>query len=59
MFEKSTWIRLPRNVVVGHGVLGETVAAVEELHLAGRPLVVTSPTPREVAGSVPASTNRS
>jgi len=50
MFEKSTWIRLPRNVVVGHGVLGETVAAVEELHLAGRPLVVTSPTPREVAG---------
>ena len=51
MFEKSTWIRLPRNVVVGHGVLSETVDAVAELHLTGRPLVVTSPTPREVAGT--------
>ena len=50
MFEKSTWIRLPRNVVVGHGVLDRTVEAVEELHLAGRPLVVTSPTPGGVAG---------
>ena len=50
MFEKSTWIRLPRNVVVGHGVLDQTVEAIDELHLTGRPLVVTSPTPREVAG---------
>ncbi|WP_299263022.1 NAD(P)-dependent glycerol-1-phosphate dehydrogenase [Halorientalis sp.] len=51
MFDKSTWIRLPRNVVVGHGVLDQTVDAVAELHLAGRPLVVTSPTPKEVAGN--------
>ena len=50
MFEKSTWIRLPRNVVVGHSVLDQTVDAISELHLTGRPLVVTSPTPREVAG---------
>ena len=50
MFDKSTWIRLPRNVVVGHGVLDDTVAAVEDLHLAGDPLVVTSPTPAKVAG---------
>ncbi|QSG07610.1 NAD(P)-dependent glycerol-1-phosphate dehydrogenase [Halapricum desulfuricans] len=50
MFQKSIWIRLPRNVLVGHGVLEDTVTAVEELHLAGRPLIVTSPTPREVAG---------
>jgi glycerol-1-phosphate dehydrogenase [NAD(P)+] len=50
MFEKSTWIRLPRNVVVGHDVLDRTAEAVAELHLTGRPLVVTSPTPREVAG---------
>ncbi|WP_137283482.1 NAD(P)-dependent glycerol-1-phosphate dehydrogenase [Halorussus salinisoli] len=49
MFDKTTWIRLPRNVVVGHGVLDQTVEAVSELHLAGRPLVVTSPTPRQVA----------
>ncbi len=50
MFEKTTWIRLPRNVVVGHGVLSETTDAIAELHLGGRPLVVTSPTAREVAG---------
>jgi glycerol-1-phosphate dehydrogenase [NAD(P)+] len=50
MFEKSTWIRLPRNVLVGHGVLDRTVEAVESLYLTGRPLVVTSPTPREIAG---------
>ncbi|MFC6716826.1 NAD(P)-dependent glycerol-1-phosphate dehydrogenase [Natrialbaceae archaeon GCM10025810] len=49
MFEKSTWIRLPRNVVVGHGVLGKAVDAVTELHLHGRPLIVTSPTPRKLA----------
>jgi glycerol-1-phosphate dehydrogenase [NAD(P)+] len=49
MFEKSTWIRLPRNVLVGHGVLSRTTEAVEELHLSGSPLVVTSPTPKEVA----------
>lgn len=51
MFEKSTWIRLPRNVLVGHGVLTRTTAAIDDLHLGGRPLLVTSPTPREVAGN--------
>ena len=50
MFEKQSWIRLPRSVVVGHGVLGETVAVLEDLHLDGRPVVVTSPTPKRVAG---------
>ena len=49
MFEKSTWIRLPRNVVVGHGVRESVVEVVDDLHLQGRPLFVTSPTPREVA----------
>jgi len=51
MFQKSTWIRLPRNVMVGHGVLEETGKAIADLHLSGQPLVVTSPTPREVAGN--------
>jgi glycerol-1-phosphate dehydrogenase [NAD(P)+] len=49
MFEKSTWIRLPRNVVVGHGVLDRTVEAIDGLYLDGRPLIVTSPTPRTIA----------
>jgi glycerol-1-phosphate dehydrogenase [NAD(P)+] len=49
MFDKSTWIRLPRNVVVGHDVLAETREVVADTHLTGRPLVVTSPTPKKVA----------
>ena len=50
MFEKSTWIRLPRNVVVGHGVLDDLGDAVEELYLSGNPLVVTSPSPDALVG---------
>ena len=50
MFEKSTWIRLPRHVAVGHGVLDDVVPAVADLRLGDRALVVTSPTPRDVAG---------
>jgi len=50
MFEKSTWIKLPRNVVVGHGVLGDLGDAVGGLYLDGTPLVVTSPTPERLAG---------
>jgi len=50
MFEKTTWIKLPRNVLVGHGVLGDLPAAVEDLHLSGPPLFVTSPTPNDLVG---------
>ncbi|MFB6304926.1 MAG: NAD(P)-dependent glycerol-1-phosphate dehydrogenase [Haloferacaceae archaeon] len=50
MFEKSTWIKLPRNVVVGHGVLDDLGDAVADLAVGGRPLVVTSPTPDDIAG---------
>ncbi|SEH40062.1 glycerol-1-phosphate dehydrogenase [NAD(P)+] [Halopenitus malekzadehii] len=50
MFEKSTWITLPRNVLLGHGVLADLGAALDDLYLTGRPLVVTSPTPNELAG---------
>ncbi|WP_336345542.1 NAD(P)-dependent glycerol-1-phosphate dehydrogenase [Halalkalicoccus ordinarius] len=49
MFEKSSWIRLPRNVLIGHGVLDRAVEAIDDLHLSGRPLIVTSPTPKEIA----------
>ena len=50
MFEKTTWIKLPRNVLVGHGVLDDLSAAVDELYLTGRPFVVTSPTPDGLVG---------
>ncbi len=50
MSAKSTWIRLPRHVVVGHDALERVPEAISELHLDGAALVVTSPTPRSVAG---------
>jgi glycerol-1-phosphate dehydrogenase [NAD(P)+] len=50
MFEKTTWIKLPRNVVVGHGVVEELYEAVDELPVTGRPLIVTSPTPDSMVG---------
>ncbi|MFB6136957.1 MAG: NAD(P)-dependent glycerol-1-phosphate dehydrogenase [Halobacteriaceae archaeon] len=50
MGQKATWIRLPRNVVVGQDALDRAGEVVEDLHLAGPALVVTSPTPRTVAG---------
>jgi Glycerol dehydrogenase and related enzymes len=50
VFQKSTWIKLPRDVVVGHGVLDEIGAVVADLSVTGPPLVVTSPTPNRIAG---------
>jgi glycerol-1-phosphate dehydrogenase [NAD(P)+] len=50
MFDKSTWIKLPRNVLVGHGVVDQLADAVDELYLSGRPLLVTSPSPERIAG---------
>jgi glycerol-1-phosphate dehydrogenase [NAD(P)+] len=58
VFDKSTWIRLPRAVVVGHDVLNETITASREAGLTGRPLVVSSPTPWAVAGERIAATYR-
>ncbi len=49
MFEKRSWIRLPRNVVIGHGVIEETETVLSDLHLSGCGLIVTSKTPRELA----------
>ncbi|KTG09764.1 glycerol-1-phosphate dehydrogenase [Haloprofundus marisrubri] len=50
MFDKTTWIKLPRNVLVGHGVVDELSDAVAELPFSGSPLVVTSPTPKRLVG---------
>lgn len=49
MFDKRAWIRLPRNVVIGHGVIEETATALSDLHLDGVPLIVTSSTPKTIA----------
>ena len=46
----SAWINLPRHVIVGHGALDEVAAVIEDLRFANRALIVTSPTPRSIAG---------
>jgi glycerol-1-phosphate dehydrogenase [NAD(P)+] len=50
MSGKRTWIRLPRSVLVGAGVLEELEAVLMELHLDGPAHVVTSPTPADIVG---------
>ncbi|ERG99418.1 MAG: glycerol dehydrogenase related enzyme [Haloquadratum sp. J07HQX50] len=50
MFEKTTWINLPRTVLVGHRVIDDLAAAVGGLYLSGPPLIVTSPTPNSLVG---------
>lgn len=50
MNDKRTWIRLPRSVLMGHGVSGELTTVLKELHPGVDVLVVTSETPRSVAG---------
>lgn len=49
-FDKSKWINLPRNVVVGHDVLREVPDVLETRLGFESALVVTSPTTRRVAG---------
>jgi glycerol-1-phosphate dehydrogenase [NAD(P)+] len=51
MSGKRSWIRLPRSVLVGAGVLDELGAVLTELHLDGPAHVVTSPTPASLVGA--------
>lgn len=50
MTAKSKWIKLPRNVLVGAGVIDSVGEAVGELSLPRRATLVTSPTPDELTG---------
>lgn len=51
MSGKRSWIRLPRSVLVGAGVLDELSGVLAELHLDGPAHVVTSPTPAALVGT--------
>lgn len=50
MSQKSTWISLPRHVIVGANATAEIMDVLSELPVDGRPLIVTSETPRQVTG---------
>ena len=49
-FDKSRWIQLPRDVVVGHGVLSQLPAVVADLCLQGPILVISGKTTMQTVG---------
>ena len=51
MTNTVTWKQLPRIVSLGEGVLSEMAPIVKELRLSGDPLIITTKTPKMVAGS--------
>ncbi len=50
MTHESTWKQLPRIVSLGEGTISEIIPIVEELRLPRDPLVITTETPKKVAG---------
>ncbi len=50
IFEKSKWMQLPRDVVIGHDVLSQLPAVCEDLHLGRSVLVVSGSQTRNIAG---------
>ncbi|SNQ59998.1 NAD(P)-dependent glycerol-1-phosphate dehydrogenase [Candidatus Methanoperedens nitratireducens] len=47
---KNKWMQLPRNVVVGHGVINDTGKVCKDLKLNGNALIVTGETTLKAAG---------
>ena len=47
---KNKWMQLPRNVVVGHGVINDTGKVCKDLKLNGSTLIVSGATTRNTAG---------
>ncbi|MDD1718866.1 MAG: iron-containing alcohol dehydrogenase, partial [Methanoregulaceae archaeon] len=50
IFDKSKWMQLPRDVVIGHDVLGQIPSICADLRLNGPVLLVTGPNTSAVAG---------
>ncbi len=49
-FDKSKWMQLPRDVVIGHDVIGHLPAVCEDLSLGKTALIITGTRTRDVAG---------
>lgn len=47
---KNKWMQLPRNVVVGHGVINDTGKVCKDLKLNGKALIVTGMKTKKTAG---------
>jgi glycerol-1-phosphate dehydrogenase [NAD(P)+] len=51
VFDKSKWMQLPRDVVIGHDVLGQLPAVCEDLKLGASALLVSGKSTMKLAGS--------
>jgi glycerol-1-phosphate dehydrogenase [NAD(P)+] len=51
VFDKSKWMQLPRDVVIGHDVLGQLPAVCRDLRLGGSALLVSGRGTMDLAGS--------
>ena len=51
VFDKSKWMQLPRDVVIGHDVLGQLPAVCEDLQLGASALLVSGKSTMKLAGS--------
>ncbi len=50
VFDKSKWMQLPRDVVIGHDVLGQIPAVCEDLKLGSSALLISGKSTMELAG---------
>lgn len=50
VFDKSKWMQLPRDVVIGHDVLGQLPAVCEDLKLGGSALLISGNSTMKLAG---------
>ncbi len=50
VFDKSKWMQLPRDVVIGHDVIEQIPAVCEDLALGDSVLIITGDTTRDIAG---------
>ena len=50
IFDKSKWMQLPRDVVIGHDVISEVPTVCEDLDLGDAVLIITGERTRNIAG---------
>ncbi|HQD26171.1 MULTISPECIES: NAD(P)-dependent glycerol-1-phosphate dehydrogenase [Methanoculleus] len=50
VFDKSKWMQLPRDVVIGHGVIEQLPAICEDLDLGDSVLIISGDQTKDVAG---------
>ena len=50
-FDKSRWIQMPRNVVVGHDALLQIPGIINDLGVAGPIMILSGPTTMQTVGA--------